>query len=137
MIYYLTKPGDVLQSNFWVILKIAFAKLWKPIHDIIKYSTLFVLLSLKSVKKQAKNYKIWISQGRKKLFGWNKKNIFYSVWGMPEKAGPKIWDPLRGPGTWDSNIWDPGSGTLKVRPGKKDPKIMKWDPGHRTSDVGH
>ena len=37
--YYLTKLDDVIYSSFWVIPKIKFANLCKPIHDIISYST--------------------------------------------------------------------------------------------------
>ena len=39
IIYYLNKLDDVMQSGFWVIPKITFSNLCKPIHDIINYST--------------------------------------------------------------------------------------------------
>ena len=38
-LYYLTKFDDVIESGFWVILKIISANLCKSICDIINYST--------------------------------------------------------------------------------------------------
>ena len=37
--YYLTKFDGVIKSSFWVIPKITPASLYKPIHNIINYST--------------------------------------------------------------------------------------------------
>ena len=39
VIYYLTKFDDIILSSFRVIPKITSANLYKPIHDIINYST--------------------------------------------------------------------------------------------------
>ena len=39
VMYYLTKFDDVIQSDFWVILKIKSVNLCKPIYDTINYST--------------------------------------------------------------------------------------------------
>ena len=47
--YYLTKFDDAIESNFWVIPIIAYANLCKAIHDIIHYSTPFLILNLESL----------------------------------------------------------------------------------------
>ena len=39
LVIYLNKFDDITKSGFWVIPKIAFANLCKPIHDIIYYSS--------------------------------------------------------------------------------------------------
>ena len=55
VMYYLTNFDDVISSS-WVISKITFANLCKPIHDIINYST-SILFNLESVQRKRKNYK--------------------------------------------------------------------------------
>ena len=39
VMYYLIKFDDVIHSGFWVILKIKSVNSFKPIYDIINYST--------------------------------------------------------------------------------------------------
>ena len=39
VLYYLTKFDDVIQRDFWAIPKITSANLFKPIRDVINYST--------------------------------------------------------------------------------------------------
>ena len=56
--YYLTKYGDVIWSDVWVIPKITSANVCKPIHDIINFNPLsFVFLHLESVERQGKKIK--------------------------------------------------------------------------------
>ena len=74
--YYLTKLDDVIQSGFWVILKITSANLCKAIYDIINYSTSICCFeSEKCGKEGQKITKIWISREPKELFKRNKKHF--------------------------------------------------------------
>ena len=63
VMYYLTKLDDVIESGFWVIQKITFANLCKPLHDIINYSIFSCPFeSAKCGKVGEKITKIWISR---------------------------------------------------------------------------
>ena len=69
----LTKFDDVIQSGFWVILKIASANLCKPIYGIINYSTSICPFESGKCGNDGKGE-------RKELFGWNKKQIRPVIW---------------------------------------------------------
>ena len=56
IMYYLTKFDGVIQSGFWVIPKITSADLYKPIHDIINYSS--YICSLESGKYEKEGEKL-------------------------------------------------------------------------------
>ena len=58
---------DLIQNGFWVIPKIAFANLWKPIHGFINIAVLPDLLNLET-ESEGKNTKNWISREQKGLF---------------------------------------------------------------------
>ena len=63
---YLSKFDDVILHNFWVIPKITSANLWKPIHDIINYSTFTCPFESGKCGKEGKNFlKNWLSQVKK------------------------------------------------------------------------
>ena len=65
--YYLTKFDDGIKEGFWVLPKITSVYLWKPIHDIIRYSTFLYPLNLES-EKEGKNYKNLIISRTKSAF---------------------------------------------------------------------
>ena len=73
--YYLTKFDDVIQSGFWVILKITSANLCKPIYDIINYSTSICPFEFGMCGKKGKIRKTWISPEQEELFRWHKKHF--------------------------------------------------------------
>ena len=77
VIYYQTKFDGATQSGSWVIPKLKPAKLYKPIHDIINYSTsIFLFWIWKVWKGRGKITKIWISRERKeKIKIWKNKNL--------------------------------------------------------------
>ena len=68
VVYYLTKFDDVIESGFWVFLKIRSANLCKPIYDIINIPLPFVLLNLESVERKGKNNKNWNISRMKRAF---------------------------------------------------------------------
>ena len=57
VVYYLTKFDDVIESGFWVILKIRSANLCKPIYDIINYSAFICPFVSGKCGKEGKKYK--------------------------------------------------------------------------------
>ena len=56
MVNHLGNFDVLIQSGFWVIPKIAFANLCKPIHDVIIIPISFDPLNLETVKKEGKKY---------------------------------------------------------------------------------
>ena len=50
VIYHLGNFENLTQSGFWVIPQILFAKLWKPIYDVIIIQISFVSLNLETVE---------------------------------------------------------------------------------------
>ena len=54
LICYLTKFVDVTWSDFWVISKIIFANLCKPIHYVLNYSTFICPFESEKCKKEGK-----------------------------------------------------------------------------------
>ena len=83
VIYYLTKFDDVIKSSCWVISKITSANLWKPIHDIINYSTsVHVLLYLESVESLdirivfPKTMKYWVGVQRGQSYLMRRRCLF-------------------------------------------------------------
>ena len=65
--YHLGNFDHLIQSGFWVIPKITFAHLCKPIHNII-IPVLCDPLNVKTGKEGGKIQKNWISQEWKKAF---------------------------------------------------------------------
>ena len=57
VMYYLTKFDDVIWNGFWVILKIRFANLCKPIYDIINYSAFSCPFVSGKCGKEGEKYK--------------------------------------------------------------------------------
>ena len=58
--YYLTKFDDVIESGFWVILKITSSKLCKPINDVINFSASicpFEYRKFGKERKKSQNFK--------------------------------------------------------------------------------
>ena len=55
LMHYVTKSDDVIQSGFWVILKITSANLSKLIHGIINYSTFICPFESRKCRKEGKN----------------------------------------------------------------------------------
>ena len=72
--YYLNKFDDVISSGFWVISKNKICKFMQPIITSYIVPLPFALFNLEIVEGK-KITKIWISQGRKVLFRWNKKHL--------------------------------------------------------------
>ena len=65
---------DLIQSDFWVIPKITFTNLSKPIYDIIFISVYSETLNMENVDLKRKNF--WAKFcAQKKLFRWNKKHF--------------------------------------------------------------
>ena len=73
VIYYLNKFDDIIYSGFWVIPKITYANLCKPIYDIINYPSSICPFQSGTCGKERKNTKMWISREGKELFRWNKE----------------------------------------------------------------
>ena len=78
VMYYLTKFHGVIQSGSWVIPKITLANLYKPIHDIINYST--SIRSFESGKRGREEEKLQKLEylENEKSFLDEIKNIFHS-----------------------------------------------------------
>ena len=55
--YYLTKYLDIIKSGFWVFPKITSANLYKPVHNMISYSTFIFLFEAGKCGKEGENYK--------------------------------------------------------------------------------
>ena len=49
-----------MQSGFWIIPKITFANLWKPIYDTIIIPASSDILNLETVERKGKINKNWI-----------------------------------------------------------------------------
>ena len=78
VMYYLTKFDDVIQSCFWVILKITSVNFCKPIYDIINYFTsIFPFESGKCGKEGEKIQKFEYLKNKKSFLD-EIKNIFHS-----------------------------------------------------------
>ena len=76
VIYYLAKFDDVIWNSYWVIPKITPVNLWKPIHDIINYSTSICSFEFgKCGKEDKKITKMWISWEQKDFLRLNKKHF--------------------------------------------------------------
>ena len=75
-LYYLTKCDDVIESGFWVILKITSANLWKPNYDIMNYCR---FESGKCGKEGKKLQKFEYLENEKSFLD-EIKNIFHSFW---------------------------------------------------------
>ena len=75
--HYLTKFDDVIKSGFWVIQKIASAKLCKPIHDI-NHSTFICLFESGRCGKERKKLQKFEYLENVKSFLVEVKSIFHS-----------------------------------------------------------
>ena len=75
VIYHLGSFDGLMQSGFWVVIKIAFTNLCRVIHDVMVIPVSSDLLNLESLDSNGKNNKKkWISRERVELFRWNKKH---------------------------------------------------------------
>ena len=80
VIYYLTKFDNVTQGGFWIIPKITFANLCKPIHAIINYSTFICPFESGNFWKEGKKlHKIEYLENEKNFLD-EINNIFHSFW---------------------------------------------------------
>ena len=77
--YYLTKFDDIIQSGFWVILKITSANLCKLIYDI-NYSTSICRFESGKCGKEGKKLQKSEYLENEKSFLDEIKNIFHSFW---------------------------------------------------------
>ena len=81
VLYCLTKFDDVIYSCLWVIRKITFANLCKPIHNIINYTTSICPFESGTFEHEGKNCKNKNKKSKnKKSFIDQIKNIFHSFW---------------------------------------------------------
>ena len=78
--YYVNKFDDVILRRFWVIPKITSANLWKPIHDIINYSTSICPFESGECGKEGKKLQKNEYLKNKKSFLGEIKNIFHIFW---------------------------------------------------------
>ena len=78
--YYLTKFDDVIKSGFWVVLKITFANLCKPIYDIINYSTSTCPFESGKCRKEGVKIQKFEYLENEKSYLDEVKNIFHSFW---------------------------------------------------------
>ena len=78
VIHYLTKCDDIILSSFRVIPKITSANLWKPIHDIINYSTSIWPFEFGKCGKEGKKLQKSEYLENEKSFLDEIKNIFHS-----------------------------------------------------------
>ena len=78
VIYYLTKFDDIILSSFRVIPKITSANLYKPIHDIINYSTSIWPFEFGKCGKEGKKLQKIEYLENKKSFLDEIKNILHS-----------------------------------------------------------
>ena len=78
VIYYLTNFDDIIQSSFRVIPKITSANLWKPIHDIINYSTSICPFESGNCGKEGKKLQKFEYIENEKSFLDKIKSIFHS-----------------------------------------------------------
>ena len=78
VIYYLTKSDDIIQSSFWFIPKITSTNLWKPIHDIINYSTSIFPFESGKCGKEGEKWQNFEYLDYEKSFLDEIKNIFHS-----------------------------------------------------------
>ena len=99
VMHYLTKCDDVIQSSFWVILKLTSANLCKPIHDIIDYSNF--ICSFESGKCGKEGKKLQKNQYLKneQSFFDEIRNIFYSfcrtiIWWKNKNLIQNSWHKL-------------------------------------------
>ena len=72
----MTKFDGVIQSGFWVIPKITSANLWKPILDIINYSTSLCPFESEKCGKGGKKLQKLEYLENEKSFSDEIKNIF-------------------------------------------------------------
>ena len=80
VMYYLTKFDDAIYSGFWVILKIKSVNLWKPIYDIINYSTSVCPCESGKCGEEGKKLQKSEYLENEKSFLDEIKNIFHSFW---------------------------------------------------------
>ena len=80
VMYYLTKFDDAIYSGFWVILKIKSVNLWKPIYDIINYSTSVCPCESGKCGEEGKKLQKSEYLENEKSFLDEIKNIFQSFW---------------------------------------------------------
>ena len=78
VIYHLTKIDDLMWSSFWVIPKITFAKLCKPIHDIMNFSTSICPFESGRFGKEGKKLQKFESFEKEIRILDKIKNIFHS-----------------------------------------------------------
>ena len=78
VIHYLTKFHDIMQSSFWVILKITPANLCKSIDDVINYSTSICPFESGKCGKKEKNLEKSEYLENEKSFLDEIKNTFHS-----------------------------------------------------------
>ena len=89
--YYMTKFDDIIQSGFWVILKITSANLYKPNYDIINYSTSICPFESGMCGKEGVKLEKFEYFENKKSFLDEIKNIFHSLKGVSFDEKIKIW----------------------------------------------
>ena len=78
VIHYLTKFHDIMQSSFWVILKITPANLCNSIDDVINYSTSICPFESGKCGKKEKNLEKFEYLENEKSFLDEIKNTFHS-----------------------------------------------------------
>ena len=83
VIYHLGNFDDVIQSGFWVILKITFVNLCKPIYDIIIIpvsSGLWIWKIWKGREKITRNGRSWEWRELFRLNKFHKFHNFHNFW---------------------------------------------------------
>ena len=80
VMYYLSKFDDVIQSGFWVILKITSANLCKSIYDIINYSISICPFEFGMCGNKGKKLQKLEYLQNEKSFLDEIKKIFHSFW---------------------------------------------------------
>ena len=80
VMYYLIRFDDVMQSNFWVILKFMSENLCKTIYDVINYSTSICIFESRKCGKKGKGLQKCEYLENEKSFLDEMKNIFNSFW---------------------------------------------------------
>ena len=80
LMYYLTKFDDLIQSGFWVILKMTSANLCKPNYDIKNYSTSICPFESWKCRKEGKKLQKFEYLENDKSFLDEIKYIFHSFW---------------------------------------------------------
>ena len=78
VIYYLVKFDYITQNGFLVIPKITSANFWKPIHDIINYSTSISPFQSGKCGKERKKIEKFEYLENKKSFSDEIKSTFHS-----------------------------------------------------------